>query len=645
MTGTFVLLATPVRAGEIPNGNGYGIFNARIEKDSYEQYSDVKAFFDWAVPDGSKRGDTISLDLPGVLDANNSTPFTLTDTDDPSIVIGEGVFDGASNRLTITFTTDYVETRQNVRGNAFFLSKFRQDALNLDGGSQTVDIFGQQVTITKQKGVDGPEPEGKQGWWTNSQAYATAVDEQGALLRPNEAQLEYVLIFSNERWSRVVVNDTPDPDLLYCTPEGNTALGAYMHLEWRSVDGGLWSRENVPPGFEKNVSCTPGQSFPNITVTKPADRQDVQLRLIYGLKVRTNEAGQPVHGGGVGFKPSYENSVVFVYDDADRRTFDYQVSLEAAGGQGTGVTAPAVDIEKYSGDWAGVQWNGDSPRVGGAPDYEPLELPAGDHDEAPGLELDPDAGQTVRFTVTNIGIEDLKQVVVSDRTGQGEPLTGLRCTVEGVVHEADGEGEVKLGEWVFPRKASFECEASLPAQGENAAHADIARVTAVSVTSSTPVEDNDAWHARTGAKPRVSVGDFVWFDADGDGLQGAGESGIEGVELTLSGPGGVPVTGVDGRPVGPVRTDAQGAYSFDGLPVLPAGQHYTVTVVAPEGFVPTVAGVGEDRAVDSSTGSAESGDLVQDGQRDPSLDFGFVKASVSVGDFVWFDADGDGLQG
>ena len=143
--------------------------------------------------------------------------------------------------------------------------------------------------------------------------------------------------------------------------------------------------------------------------------------------------------------------------------------------------------------------------------------------------------------------------------------------------------------------------------------------------------------------PSVSVGDYVWFDNDGDGIQDKGEPGIEGVELTLTGPDGKPVTDIDGNVVGPVTTDENGEYSFDNLPVLPEGQHYTVSVKDPEGYKPTTPGQG-DRDEDSSTGSAESGDLTKDGQRDSTLDFGYVPDVVSAGGFLWIDADGDGVQ-
>ena len=108
-------------------------------------------------------------------------------------------------------------------------------------------------------------------------------------------------------------------------------------------------------------------------------------------------------------------------------------------------------------------------------------------------------------------------------------------------------------------------------------------------------------------------------------MQDDGEPGIEGVTLTLVGPDGKEVSDVDGTPVAPVKTDKNGAYTFANLPVLPAGKHYTVKVTDPEGHTPTKAGQGSDRAKDSSTGQAESQDLTADGQRDATLDFGYVK--------------------
>src|SRR5947209_15201843 len=72
-----------------------------------------------------------------------------------------------------------------------------------------------------------------------------------------------------------------------------------------------------------------------------------------------------------------------------------------------------------------------------------------------------------------------------------------------------------------------------------------------------------------GAPGAVTVGNFVWFDANFNGLQDAGETGISGVTLTLNGTattGGATV-------VDHATTDANGAYLFSEAPGT-----YTVTV-------------------------------------------------------------------
>ncbi|MDO5285488.1 MAG: SdrD B-like domain-containing protein [Actinomycetia bacterium] len=134
-----------------------------------------------------------------------------------------------------------------------------------------------------------------------------------------------------------------------------------------------------------------------------------------------------------------------------------------------------------------------------------------------------------------------------------------------------------------------------------------------------------------GTMKAVSVGDTVWFDSNRNGLQdeGAG-SGISGAVLTLTGPDGQPVTNVFGKPVAPITTGPTGTYLFENLPLLPAGQHYTVSVKAPDGYVPTTEHVGGDREKDSSTGSATSTDLTTNGAKDLSLDFGFVKEPINL---------------
>lgn len=124
----------------------------------------------------------------------------------------------------------------------------------------------------------------------------------------------------------------------------------------------------------------------------------------------------------------------------------------------------------------------------------------------------------------------------------------------------------------------------------------------------------------------VSVGDFVWIDANADGLQDEGERGLPGVTLKLTGPDGKPVTDVDGNAVQPQITGQDGTYLFDNLPTLEAGESYTVTVTDyPPAYSPTLENVGQDTAIDSSTGSETTdADLSVNGAQDLTLDFGFI---------------------
>ena len=144
------------------------------------------------------------------------------------------------------------------------------------------------------------------------------------------------------------------------------------------------------------------------------------------------------------------------------------------------------------------------------------------------------------------------------------------------------------------------------------------------------------------------VGDFVWVDTNRDGVQDEGEPGIPGVTLTIERSDGKPVKDVFGETVTETKTGDDGKYSFKDLEALPEGVSYVVKVdnsqEALKPYVPTTAEQGGDRAVDSSTGEAAAVELPNNGDSDLTLDFGFVKPKVSVGDFVWVDTNGNGVQ-
>ena len=87
-----------------------------------------------------------------------------------------------------------------------------------------------------------------------------------------------------------------------------------------------------------------------------------------------------------------------------------------------------------------------------------------------------------------------------------------------------------------------------------------------------------------------SIGDRVWQDTDGDGLQDHDEPGVGDVPVAL--------TGTDDRGQQVTRTtasDADGTYTFDGL----RPGTYRVRWTSPDGQTFTVEHAGDDRAVDS----------------------------------------------
>jgi len=127
----------------------------------------------------------------------------------------------------------------------------------------------------------------------------------------------------------------------------------------------------------------------------------------------------------------------------------------------------------------------------------------------------------------------------------------------------------------------------------------------------------------------VKIGDFVWNDLNGDGVQDAGEPGIAGVTVNLSGPSGPMST----------TTDGTGKYQFTGL--MPG--IYTVSVVAPAGYVATKTGQGTAATDSNASPSGTTPSFLVSGAVDETIDFGFY-IPVKIGDFVWNDLDGNGVQ-
>ena len=134
----------------------------------------------------------------------------------------------------------------------------------------------------------------------------------------------------------------------------------------------------------------------------------------------------------------------------------------------------------------------------------------------------------------------------------------------------------------------------------------------------------------------TGLGDRVFLDANGNGLQDAGEAGIDGVTVTLLDGSGAPLPGR-------VATTAGGGlYHFTGL--VPGD--YKVQFSAPAGYAVTLRDQGGNDAADSDAGPASgitgTYTLVS-GQTETTVDAGLYQP-VAIGDRVWVDANGNGVQ-
>jgi uncharacterized repeat protein (TIGR01451 family) len=146
--------------------------------------------------------------------------------------------------------------------------------------------------------------------------------------------------------------------------------------------------------------------------------------------------------------------------------------------------------------------------------------------------------------------------------------------------------------------------------------------------------DADPTDVDFGYQGTGSVGDFVWYDTNGDGVQDPGEPGLSQVDVQVTWSGFGDSTFGDGNEVSVTRTtDADGKYLVDGVP---AGR-VRVTVQAgtlPGDVVPTfdLDGIGTADVAERQVAGGEDA---------LDVDFGY-RGDQAIGDFVWLDVDGDG---
>ncbi|MFK7919557.1 MAG: SdrD B-like domain-containing protein [Ilumatobacter sp.] len=152
--------------------------------------------------------------------------------------------------------------------------------------------------------------------------------------------------------------------------------------------------------------------------------------------------------------------------------------------------------------------------------------------------------------------------------------------------------------------------------------------------------DQDFGYAAPIVPADGSIGDQIYFDTDGDGVQDdpADEPGISNVTVTLTSAGDDGIFGTADDRTSTTTTDGNGNYSFDGL----APGDYRVDVetsTLPAGLINT------DDLDDDNDSSAPV--TLGDDEDRTDVDFGYTAPAAelgSIGDRVFFDTNGDGTQ-
>lgn len=205
----------------------------------------------------------------------------------------------------------------------------------------------------------------------------------------------------------------------------------------------------------------------------------------------------------------------------------------------------------------------------------------------------------------------------------------------------------------LPAGYDFSTKAGTGSADDNKSDADIVNgaTSTVTIVANTIANTLDAGITST----RATLGNFVWMDDNGNGVQDAGEAGVAGVTVTLYrpgfGPDGITSTADDALPVASMITDQNGLYLFSNLV---AGTYEVEFSTIPGGTIFTQRNTPGDNAdntnsdavpqTGTTTVARTTGIVLTAGETDFSIDAGIFKPRAVIGNYVWVDSNNDGVQ-
>ena len=226
-------------------------------------------------------------------------------------------------------------------------------------------------------------------------------------------------------------------------------------------------------------------------------------------------------------------------------------------------------------------------------------------------------GSTVtwKYVVKNTGNVKITNVVVKD--DKEGTICSIASLAPGASKTCTKTGKAKAGQY-----------------------ANTATATAKDATGNS-VSDKDPSHYY--GKKLSCLGDFVWQDRNGNGVQESGEEGIAGAKVELLDKNGNPAKDFYGHTVTAQTTGNDGKYKFCKL----RDGEYIVKVTPPNGYVISPKDKGGDDAKDSDVSpTTGKSDIIKlpEGANDMSVDAGVNKPVGCLGNFIWLDKNANGIQ-
>jgi len=269
-------------------------------------------------------------------------------------------------------------------------------------------------------------------------------------------------------------------------------------------------------------------------------------------------------------------------------------------------------------------------------------------------------GDLVWFDENGDGIKDANEegiegVVVELEDMMGNVIASTTTDENGnyffgnLLVDADGEKyKVVIADENFDPNGVLEgLESTFEPDGDNDNEGDF-----VTLTTNDPIDlDQDFGYTGDDTQGVGSIGDLVWEDSNADGIKDANEEGLEGVTIDLyrdlNGNGKLDPS----EPIfASTTTDMNGAYLFDNLPL----DDYIVDVTDEDGVL---AGYFHSVSPNQDANTNSGNDPMDNSKEDAypvsigssimdnlNVDFGYYKDGASVGNLVWEDMDGDGIQ-